>query len=193
MSPEQQTALEKPLVREVYLVEFSFKTTPLRASSLNQTVEWNGFQWIGLGAIAGISQIEESDGLESKALSFTLNAADPSWLAISVGSEGEYRGLPAKMYFCPLNENYQLIGEPEICWRGIMDTVSVGIDRDGEETKGQIVLKCETSAFGLKRNPALRMNSAQQRKRHPNDAGFDYLPSLISEPQLWMSANFQRQ
>lgn len=192
MNAAQQAALEKPLIREVYLVQFDFKTTVMRACSLNQTVTWGGHEWIGLGAIAGISDIEESDGLESKALNFTLNAADPSWLAISIGAVEEYRGRSAKLYFCPLDENYQLIGEPEICWRGVMDTVSVGIDKDGEETKGQIALKCETSSYGLKRQPALRMNHAIQTKRHPGDLGFQYQADLIANPQLWLSRKFQQ-
>lgn len=193
MTPDQQAALEKPLVREVYFVEFHFQSGIQRACNMNQTITWGGHQWLGLGAIGGISAVEESDSLESKPLNFTLNAADLSWLAIAVGPVEEYQGRPAKMYFSPLNESYQLIDEPVLCWSGIMDMVTAGMDQDGEEATGQIVLKCEGTAYGLKRSPALRMNDAQQRARHPNDRGFEYLNDLIANPQLWMSKKFQMQ
>jgi hypothetical protein len=44
----------------------------------------------------------------------------------------------------------------------------------------------------LKRQPALRLNAAQQKKRYPTDTGFDYLTDLIANPQVWLSKKFQR-
>lgn len=188
-STNQQAALEKANVRVVYFAEFQFLTATSRLSTWNQTISWGGYEWLGVGALGAIGAVEESDGLEAKSLNFTLNAAQQSWLALAVGSVEEYRGRTAKLYMCPLDENYALIDTPVLCWTGIMDTVSIGID--GEE--GQIVLKCETSAYGLKRQPALRLNPAQHKQKHPNDLGLDYLPDLIAKPQLWLSKLFQKQ
>jgi len=185
----QQTALESPVVRAAYFVEFSFLSGTQRLCTFNQTITWGGYDWIGLGALGTISAVEESDGIESKSLSFTLNAAQPAWLALAAGAVEEYRGRDAKMYMCPLDTQYRLIDTPTVCWRGIMDTVSIGIDGDA----GSITLKCETSAYGLKRQPALRMNAAQQKKAYPTDAGFDYLTDLIANPQSWLSKKFQAQ
>lgn len=184
----QQTELEKPVVRVVYFAEFHFLGGVARLCTWNHTIPWGGHEWLGLGALGSISAVEESDGLEARSLSFTLNAAEKTWLALAAGPVEEYRGRNAKLYMCPLSENLQLIDTPVLCWSGIMDMVSIGID--GED--GQIVLKCETSAFGLKRRPALRMNGAQQKQKYPTDTGFDYLPDLIAKPQTWLSKNFQR-
>lgn len=185
---DQQTALEKGAARIVYFVEFQFKTATFRASSANLTITWGGHDWIGLGSIGSISAVEESDSMDSKSLTFGLNAADQSWLSLAVGSVEEYRGLPAKMYFCPLDEQFRLIDTPVLCWVGIMDAMSIGL----EDGNGNISLKCESAAYGLKRRPALRMNDAQQRKKYPTDAGFSYLNSLISQPALWLSKRFQQ-
>lgn len=149
-----------------------------------------GVLWKGLGALGSVDSIQEANSLDTKALNFGLNAADLAWLALAIGDVEDYCGQPAKLYFCPLNENFQLVGTPEICWRGLMDLITVGIDVDG---KGRINLKCETTAYGLKRLNSLRMNAAQQKKRHPTDTGFDYLTSLISQPQLWLTKRFQSQ
>lgn len=183
----QQTELERPGARVVYFVEFDFLDGKQRLCTWNKTLPWNGYDWLGLGAISAIGQVDESESLDARALSFTLNAAEPTWLALAAGPVEEYRGRSAKMYMCPLNENYQLVDTPEQCWRGIMDAASIGID--GEE--GSIVLKCETSAFGLKRRQTLRMNATQQKKKYPTDTGFDYLVDLIARPQLWVSKRFQ--
>jgi hypothetical protein len=192
LSVDQQAELEKPKVETAWFLEMQYLSGTVRVCNYGQTYNWGGFDWIGLGSFGNISPIDESAGVMSSAMLFTLNIAQTETLALAVGGVEQYRGRPAKLYFCPLNENGMLIDTPQICWRGNMDTVSVGIDGDA----GQIVLKCETSAFTLKRRTALRLNDAQQNQRMqqqglPPDTGFQFLNSLISQPQLWLSRKFQ--
>lgn len=184
----QQTALEKPVASTAWFVELQFKSGTLRLCSYSQTFTWGGYDWLGFGAIGSISPIEESSGVNSRAMMFSLNVADSSLLALALGTVEDYRGQPAKLYFCPLSETGTLIDTPELCWRGIMDTAVIGVD--GEQ--GQITLKCETSSYGLKRRPSLRLNAAQQKHRYPTDTGFDYLNDLIADPQVWLSKKFQQ-
>lgn len=188
LDSSQQSELEKPVTRIVYFVQLDFRDSTQYICSANITINWNGQDWLGLGTIGAISAIEESEGTESKSLTFTLSVAQRSVLALAVGDVEQYRGRDAKIYFCPLDESFRLVGTPQLCWRGIMDTMSVGVD--GEE--GQISLKCETSAYGLKRQPGLRLNAAQQKSRYPTDTGLDYLTDLIANPQIWLSKKFQR-
>lgn len=186
---EQVAELAKPVTRTVYFVEFRFSTGTARLSTMNQPITWGGQEWAGVGTIGTISAVEESDSLTSRPMNFTINAAQPSWMALAVGAVEAYRGRAAKVYMCPLNESFQLVGAPVLCWSGVMDMVSVDIN--GEQ--GSITLKCETSAYGLKRRPAFRLNAAQQKKEHPTDTGFDYLNDLISNPAVWLSKLFQKQ
>lgn len=185
----QNAELAKPVTRTVYFVEFQFASSTSRLSTANIPIDWGGYTWSGVGSIGSIGAIEESDGMESRPLNFTINAAQPSWLALAVGDVETYRGRPAKLYMCPLNESFQMIDTPVLCWTGLMDMVSVGIN--GEE--GSITLKCETSSYGLKRRPALRLNAAQQKKEHPTDTGLDYLTDLIADPGVWLSKRFQQK
>jgi len=90
---------------------------------------------------------------------------------------------------CPLDEEYQLINDPIICWSGIMDTSVVGV---GAEGGGTVSLKCETSAYGLKRKPALRLNAAQHKLKYPNDTGLDFINDLIANQQVWLTKKFQK-
>lgn len=185
----QNAALAQAVVRVVYFVEFEFAGNTSRMSTANFPITWGGYEWAGVGSIGSIGTIEESDGLEAQSLSFSINAAQPAWLALAVGDVGEYRGRPAKLYMCPMTEGFQLIDTPVRCWSGTMDTLTVRVDGD----EGGITLKCETSAYGLRRRPALRLNSPQQRKAFPTDTGLDYLTDLLANPQVWLSARFQRK
>lgn len=187
-SAPQQTEVEKPVTRTVYFVQFDFATAPVYLCSANITIPWNGHDWLGLGSIGGIGTLDESEGVQARSLNFTLNVAQSSYLSLAIGSVAEYRGLAATMYYCPLDENFLLVGTPQKCWGGMMDIMAIGIDKDA----GSITLKCETSAYGLKRRPALRINAAQQKKKYPADTGFDLLVDLIANPTIWTSAKFQR-
>ena len=187
ISAQQQTQLEKPSTQTVFFVELQLKSSTQYLCTANISIPWDGKTWLGLGTVASISQVSEADDLTAKAVNFTLNAADPSWLALSAGDEVEYAGRKAKMYRCPLNDQFQLVGTPERCWLGVMDQVTIGVE--GEQ--GTINLKCETGAFSLKRGSNLRMNAAQQKQRYPADTGFDFLAPLIANPTLWQSKKFQ--
>ena len=189
---DQQAEVEKPITRYVFFVELQFVSGTLYVCSAGQTITWNGHDWLGLGTVSSISAVEEAAGVASSALTFGLNIAQPEILAEAIGAVEDYRGQPAKMYFCPLDEQFRLVGTPQICWRGIMDTVVFGVDGEPDNAQGQAVLKCETSAYGLKRRPSLRMNAAQQKQRYATDTGFDQLTTLLANPQLWLSKKFQQ-
>jgi hypothetical protein len=185
----QQAAATSAVVRVAYFVEFQFRDGTQRLSTLNiPSVTWGGHSWAGLGTLGVISSITESETLNSSSLSFTLNAVQPSWFALATGDISEYRGLKAKLYFCPLDTGFNLINTPVQCWNGVMDMVTVSI----AGTDGTITLKCETSAYGLKRANSYRTNAAQQKKEWPNDTGFDYQTDLITNPAIWLTIEFQK-
>lgn len=188
-SASQQAELEKPVARAVWFGEFEFAGGTTRLSTWNHNIDWGGYTWSGLGQLVSISAVEESRGLQSKALQFGLTAAQTSWIALAIGDAEECRGRRAKLYMCPLDEQFQMIDTPELCWQGIMDPPVASYDDDGS---GQITLNCETSAFGLRRRAPLRVNAAQLRKKYPTAGGLDYGVDLIANPAVWASKRFQR-
>ena len=190
----QQLELEKPVTRIAYFVEFFFLSATSRVCSSGQTVTWGGYDWLGLGALGAISPINESQGTAASSITFTLNVAQLEWLSIATGNTSEYRGRDAKIYFCPLDEQFRLVGTPVICWRGTMDAMTAGIEGSREDSTGSISLKCETSAYGLKRKSNLRLNAAQQKQRYPTDTGLDYLTDLLGNPDgnIWLTKRFQQ-
>jgi len=193
LDANQQAELEKPVTRFVYFVEFDFRSATLYLSSVMQNITWGGHEWTGLGGVAAISPIDAKQGTAAQSLTFQLNISTSGFLALGVGDVAEYRGRDAKLYFCPLDEQYRMIGTPVACWRGTMDTMVSNISGKQGETTGTISLKCETSAYGLKRQASLRMNAAQQKQRYPTDTGFAFLTQLIADPGVWVSKRFQQR
>ena len=188
LSATQQTSLEQALVRIVYFFEMQFAGGTQYVSSLGQDLDWGGHTWSGLGGYGGMSQSEEADGVAPKSITLTLNAAQPAWLALAVGAVEDYRGLPIRIYMCPLDDGFSLIDTPQLCWAGTMDFMQIPVAKDG---RASISLRCETAALGMKRHAPMRMNAGQQKQRYPTDTGFDFLPDLIAKPQLWLSRKFQ--
>lgn len=184
----QSNALSSATVRTAYFVEFHFRDGTLFMSTLNVPITWGGNTWLGMGSIGTISSVTEAESLTPTSLNFSFNAAQPSFLSLSVGDVQEYRGLVAKMYFCPLDSGFNLIDVPFQCWSGVMDQVTVNVSGD----QAGMTLKCETSAYGLKRANSFRMNAAQQKQYYPNDTGFDYQSNLITNPAVWLTTAFQR-
>lgn len=186
LSAPQQAELEKAVTRTAYFISFEFAGNTSRICSADRTLTWGGFDWLGFGQVLNISTFEESEGAQARSLTFTIGA-QAAWLALAVGPVEEYRGHPVRVFMCPLDTGFNLIGTPALAWRGIMDTCVVGVDGD----EGGVTLKCETSAYGLKRQPIFRVNAAQHKATYPNELGFDYLNDLLSNPQLWLSKKFQ--
>ena len=183
----QDNAFSQNFVNVVYFVELQFKSATAYLSTANFNIDWGGNTWLGFGEVGAISDVQQTESMETSSVTFTLNIAQLEWLAIALGDVDEYRGRVAKIYMCPLTSNYQLIDTPVLVWKGYMDTMGAGIS--GEE--GSISLKCESSAYGLKRLPTYRLNKAQWAKYHPTDKSMEYVESLISSDFKWLSRRFQ--
>lgn len=189
----QQSALEKTHIKLVYFIEFHFASMVYRASTLGINVSWGGYEWIGLGQVGSFSSIDETKGTAASAITFDLSLADTTFVALSVGPVEEYRGRDVVMHFCPLDDDFRLVGTPVRCWQGTMDTMSGGVSGQHDAAGGSIKLKCETSAYGLKRYPALRLSAAQQKQRFPNDTSLDRLTLLIGKQVRWLSVKYQQR
>jgi hypothetical protein len=184
-----QSALERPVINEVYFAAFEFESSTLRFCTHSETVTWGGYEWIGLSRLGDISAIESSNGVDSKPMNFSLATTETSIVALALSPAAEYQGRAAYMYFAPLDDNYRLIGTPKLCWSGEMDNMTVGIDKSG---RGAVIIKCENGAYAFKRRNSLRQNPTQLKSRYPNARGLDYLPDLIAKKYVWLSKLFQK-
>ena len=188
LSTPQQEAMEKRSARIAHFLELQFSDGTSRLTTFNQTINWGGYDWSGLGQILNLSQVSEGEGPSARPITMAITSAKAEWLALAVGPVGEYRGRPAKLYMAPLDTGYKLIGTPVLVWSGIMDAVTIGINGND----GGVEIRCETAAYALKRRPELRMNASQHKQDYPTETGFDYLVDLLANPKVWLSKKFQK-
>lgn len=189
---DQQAALEAPVPAWAYFVQMDFASGTQRVCNFNKKFTWGGFDWIGLGGLASISEIKSTEKIEPNPVMLGLNIAQIEWLAFAVGAVEEYRGLPAAIWQCPLTPQHTLIDDPILCWEGDMDVIAVSVEGQGAESSGSVSLRCEPAAKRLRRGNAKRVNAAQQKQVYPSDTGFDYQASLLATPQTWLSIRFQQ-
>ncbi len=74
-----------------------------------------------------------------------------------------------------------------------MDTMQCSVTGKPPETVGSVSLKCETSAYGLKRRNPLRLNAAQQKQQYPADTSLDRMNRMLTSEFPWISVKYQRR
>jgi hypothetical protein len=184
----QQTAMESVYVPWLVFVEMFFLASTYRFTNNNTTINWGGYDWIGVGALGNITEIKSSEKIEPSAITLTLNLAQTPWRELGFGDVGDYRGRLMNIYRAPLNSARQIIDTPILEWSGTMDVIALS----AEGSTGSISLRCEPQIKALRRPSNFRVNAAQQAMRHPTDTGFERHEDLIKNPQVWLSKNFQR-
>lgn len=184
----QQTAMESAYVPWLVFVELFFVAATYRFTNNNVNLDWGGHTWIGVGALGDITDIKSSEKVEPSAITLTLNLAQTPWRELGFGQVSDYRGRTVNIYRAPLNDARQIIDTPILEWSGAMDVIAIS----AEGNSGSLSLRCEPQIKALRRPSNFRVNAAQQAVRHPTDTGFERHEGLISNPQTWLSKNFQR-
>lgn len=180
--------MESAHVPWIVFCEMFFLAATYRFTNSNVTIAWGGHDWVGVGALGDISEVKTSEKIEPSALTLSLNLAQTPWRELGFGNVNEYRGRAVNIYRAPLDTSRNVIDNPILEWSGTMDVIALS----AEGTNGSISLRCEPQIKALRRPSNFRVNAAQQAVRFPADTGFERHESLINNPTLWLSKNFQR-
>lgn len=172
ITADMQAFAEAVSKRPILFVEIETNAGAVRAHSQIGTIEWDGKEWIGVGAFGGISAPEETTDLKATGATYTLNGV-PTALIASVANDMR-QGLPARSWLGGLTEQGQIIADP-IVWDEA--TVAVPGTADGAETC-TIVVSTESLMATLRRPRTIRMTPEDQKTRDSTDTGFRYVASL---------------
>ena len=185
-------AAASPALGVLYLIELAFSGGTLRLTNWPLNLISMGETWTGLGAIASVGELRESEDGNYQKITLGLTQVQSSSLALALGSAETYQDRAANIHVALVDANsLQITGAPVLRFAGLMDLVR--IDRDPESNTGQILLDCQAGAFNVRSNPAaLRMNQAQHSARRPGETGLRYINDLIARPQQWLSKRFQQ-
>jgi len=183
------TAAASPAVGVMELIELDFTSGTLYLTTWPTNVTVGAQTYTGIGAVGAVGEMKESEDGQTQKLQLSLSQVNSSYLSLALGNTSVYQGRGARVKLALTDTNMVIAGAPVMRFSGFMDKIS--IKRSGKNV-GQIVLECATGGYDVRKTPSgLRMNDIQHQSRYPAELGFQYVQTLISNPQLWLSKRFQ--
>lgn len=173
-----------------WLVEMQFTSGTIRYTTAPVTINDGTYDWTGLGNIVGVSAVGESEEVTGDSITLSMSIASTALIAASLGNVEYYRGQPVILYLQLLDETFKPVGTAVQRWVGLMDRVSIKRTQEGG---GSIEMRCSRSGIARMRNSVgLRLTNEQQQARYAGDTGLQYVRTLIEQPSLWLSKEFQK-
>lgn len=184
-----QTALDSSHVSAVMFVECQFNPTPAYFCTAGHTMTWGGHDWVGLGSILSVAQVEEGEGLEAFGVEVQLTGV-PSAL-VSLALQEHVQGKRLLLYLGLLNTDGAggWVGgaNPTLEWSGFIDRMA--IQDSGEASI--IVLTAESKLASLLGNGVRRYtNEDQQQMFGADDLGMEYVAQMAQKTLIFPSAAY---
>ena len=144
----------------------------------------DGWQFVGTGALGGISTISEST--ENKATGISLNLSGIPNDALAAALRQKYQGKSCTIYMGALSGNDTsgsrgLVGSPIVLFRGKTDRMSINMGPD----TSSISVTVENRMIDLERSRVRRYTTEDQKFYHPGDNGFKFVTSIQDKEVPW--------
>lgn len=202
ISPQMVSEYSDGAVNPALLVEAFFDTGTLRLWTGYGTIEWEGETFYGAGNLIGFSPIEETQDLQAKGVTVTLNGIPSSIIAIALGERS--RGRRFRLYIASYTSRRyvateddpgivrtedgggvllegQLIDSPYRIFSGLMDVIE--FSDNGQEAFAR--LNVENALIIGQRSKIRRYTAEEQKKLYPNDKGLDFINQLQDKELVW--------
>lgn len=166
--------------------EFGFASGTLRLCSSSADMQWGGYTWEG-GAPLSLEETKETTTLESNGLAFELPGVMQQYIAIALGEF--VKGRSAKLWFAPLDANYQIAADPTLEWVGTIDRMTITRSKESATVR----IQCESRAIEWDRATAPVYSNEDQQVRYPGDKFFEFLPQSVDAQVVWPSKEFFRK
>lgn len=168
------------VLTQVTLVKLDFPDEALHVTNMVGPIDWDGEEWIGVGGVGRIGDIDETFEVRASTLTLELTGVRPS--DIVQVKQQKYRGRKVKVWEALLNRDTRaIIGEPTLWWVGFMDTPR--IERGEKEAK--IVLTSWNRLASWERATNKRRTYADQIQRYANDTGLSRQAELLELRVTW--------
>jgi len=173
-------SLEAESAKDIYFIFLDFANEPLRACTGTRTYNWGEYSWLGIGEIAGISEVADSADIAARPLNFALAGTD-SFITAPALSRTNYKGRQAVVYRGFLNPDESLVDEPYAVWSGTMDVGTATYDNN----EAGIEIQCEPLASRFLRPNISRYSDQDHQLRWPGDKFYEYLPQMAEKDVIW--------
>ena len=176
------TALAQQNVAIVTFAKLEFPSGTVYVHNSLGGYTWGGHDWLGVGDLGSISQVEEGLDVSPYAITLTLSGLDATITGAALTED--YYLHNVTVYLGVLNADDVLIDTPTQIWGGFMDQMNMSVGADGGDAI-QLVAESELSRFNKSLN-LMYTNTAQQ-ERSTGDLFFNFLHKIEGAKINWGS------
>jgi hypothetical protein len=174
--------LAKDGIRPCLFLEGQFTSGFLRVWSGLGPVNWNGYQWLGIGTLGTISPMAESADVKANGVTISLNGIPNDLIAKMLNEVRQ--GYPVKIWFGCLDSVGNVIADPYQAFGGRMDVPTI----DEGATTSTISISVENRLIDLQKPRERRYTHEDQQISYPGDLGFQYVPQIQDWNGTWGKA-----
>jgi hypothetical protein len=176
------TALAQQNVAIVTFAKLEFPSGTLYLHNSLGSYTWGGQEWLGVGDLGSISQVEEGLDVSPYAITLTLSGLNATISGAALTEDYYLHGVT--VYLGVLDADDVLIDTPTQIWAGFMDQMNMTVGADGGDAI-QLVAESELSRFNKSLN-LMYTNTAQQ-ERSTGDLFFNFLHRIEGAKINWGS------
>lgn len=173
------TALTSDSPRVAAFAQFELDSGTQRYTTLPYTTTWNSQSWLGLGNLAQIDEIRETESLTATGVKITLSGIPSSLVSLILSESIQSR--VCTIWFAALGSDNAVLDTPPIEFKGFVDAPSMQID-GGSAT---ITINCESVLADFARPRVRRYNDADQQAEYPGDKFFEFVPQMTEREIVW--------
>ena len=174
------TALAQQNVAIVTFAKLEFPSGTVYLHNSLGSYTWGGQEWLGVGDLGSISQVEEGLDVSPYAITLTLSGLDATISGAALTEDYYLHGVT--VYLGVLDADDVLIDTPTQIWAGFMDQMNMTVGADGGDAI-QLVAESELSRFNKSLN-LMYTNTAQQ-ERSTGDLFFNFLHRIEGAKINW--------
>jgi len=174
------TALAQQHVAIVTFAKLEFPSGTIYVHNSLGTYTWDSQDWLGVGDLGSISQVEEGIDVSPYAITLTLSGLDSTISGAALTED--YFMRPVTVYMGVLDADDALIADPTQIWAGFMDQMNVSLGADGGDAI-QLIAESELSRFDVSRN--LMYTNAAQQERYSGDLFFSHIHKVQGAKFNW--------
>jgi hypothetical protein len=177
------SAIEAGELWPAFFVQIGFISETIYIWSGLGTIVWNGNTYQGVGALLGISAVEEGATVEPRNIVITLSGLCSNDLLEVLG---DYKtGMPVAVYLGLFSDATRstLVNTPVCIWAGETDQPTVDVD----DATATIAIACENCLSAMNVAVDRRRTMDDQQWQAPGDASMQFLGALQEKSTFWGS------
>lgn len=178
------TALSAQHVVLVTFTKLEFPSGTLYLHNSIGTYTWGGNDWLGVGDLGEISQIEEGAEISPYKITLSLSGLDPDISGAALTED--YYLQPVTVYLGVLDADDALLADPTVVFEGAMDQMTVSVGAQGGDV---ISLTAESELARFNKASNLKYTSAQLQDDFAGDLGFDLMADIDGAKLRWGDPN----